>query len=292
MSITSLGYLGFRVSDPGAWENFAVHVLGLMSVTSPGGAQRFRNDAHDWRIAIQEGSEDDLAYVGFEVRGAGDLEAVRQRLIVAGHEVIDGDQTRRRERGVLGLITTCDPGGLTVEIYYGPTVTNETPFRSPSGANFVTGDQGLGHIVLAHPDIDAMRSFYTDALGFSLSDIIRMEVAPDFGVDLEFFHCNRRHHTLALVPVPAAKRLHHFMLETESLDDVGFALDRATATGAGITQTLGRHTNDHMVSFYAATPSGFQVEYGWGAREVDASWRVVRHQKISIWGHKMVGHTA
>ena len=26
--------------------------------------------------------------------------------------------------------------------------------------------------------------------------------------------------------------------------------------------TLGRHSNDQMVSFYMSTPSGFEVEYG------------------------------
>jgi hypothetical protein len=41
---------------------------------------------------------------------------------------------------------------------------------------------------------------------------------------------------------------------------------------------LGKHTNDHMVSFYLRTPSGFNVEYGWGAREMDdATWQVQVH---------------
>ena len=109
---------------------------------------------------------------------------------------------------------------------------------------------------------------------------------------MEFFHCNPRHHTVALVPVPAAKRLHHFMLQVPTLDDVGFALERATAADVPITSSLGRHTNDHMVSFYARTPSGFEVEFGCGARTIDdAVWRIARHDKPSSWGHKrMAAH--
>jgi hypothetical protein len=77
------------------------------------------------------------------------------------------------------------------------------------------------------------------------------------------------------------------MLQVNTLDEVGFALERAEAAGTAITASLGRHTNDHMVSFYARTPSGFEVEYGFGARTVDdADWRVARHDKTSIWGHK------
>lgn len=291
MSIASLGYIGLRVSDPGAWTAFATNVLGLMAVKSPSGSQRFRADAQAWRIALEEGADDDLAYAGFEVADAAELAAVRGRLALAGVEVDDGDAALLKERGVLGLISCQDPGGLTVEIYFGPTETQEAPFVSPANVrSFVTGKQGLGHVVLAAADIDAMRDFYVHALGFRLSDIIRMELGPDFALNLEFYHCNPRHHTLALVPAPSPKRLHHFMLQAQMLDDVGFALDRASAAGVPITQSLGRHTNDHMLSFYAATPSGFEVEFGWGAREVDESWRVVRHLKTSIWGHKMAQH--
>jgi biphenyl-2,3-diol 1,2-dioxygenase len=104
---------------------------------------------------------------------------------------------------------------------------------------------------------------------------------------MEFLHCNPRHHTLALLPVPAPKRLHHFMLQAHTMDDVGFALERAEAAQVPLTATLGRHTNDHMVSFYLRTPSGFEVEFGHGARTVDdATWRVARHDAPSSWGHK------
>jgi hypothetical protein len=58
------------------------------------------------------------------------------------------------------------------------------------------------------------------------------------------------------------KRLHHFMLEVGSMDDVGLAFDRALRKGVRIMQTLGRHPNDRMFSFYAKTPSGFQFELG------------------------------
>src|SRR3546814_10195357 len=75
-----------------------------------------------------------------------------------------------------------------------------------------------------------------------------------------FFYCNGRHHTFAFGKLPGPKKLHHFMLQTNSMDDVGLAYDRFDAERA-IVMTLGRHTNDHMVSFYGATPSGFAVEY-------------------------------
>jgi hypothetical protein len=42
-----------------------------------------------------------------------------------------------------------------------------------------------------------------------------------------------------------------------------------------------------MFSFYMRGPSGFEVEYGWGAREVDdAVWQVARYDVPSLWGHR------
>src|SRR5579864_7957713 len=74
----------------------------------------------------------------------------------------------------------------------------------------------------------------------------------------------------------APKRLHHFMLQLQSLNDVGTTYDLCQAQEVPIVMKLGKHTNDHMVSFYLRTPSGFNVEYGWGAREVDDSTRKCR----------------
>jgi 2,3-dihydroxybiphenyl 1,2-dioxygenase len=286
--IRCLGYIGIRVSDLDAWTTFGTNVLGLMQGPAVDGERRFRTDAQAWRIALAAGGEDDVAYIGLEVAGPSELGAMRRRLGDARIEFREGEPSLLQARGVTGLVSCMDPDQLAVEIYYGPSERTEAPFTSPAGiSGFVTGEQGLGHVVLTTRDMGRARTFYQDILGFRLSDIIRMQLGPNFGFDMEFFHCNPRHHTLALVPVPAPKRLHHFMLQVNTLDEVGFALERAEAANVPITSTLGRHTNDHMVSFYARTPSGFEVEFGYGARTVDdASWRIVRHDKPSSWGHK------
>ena len=289
-TIGCLGYLGLAVKEPDAWSAFATGVLGLMPeerTEDRGAATRFRLDDQAWRIAIEPGEDDDVAYLGFEVAGAAELAEFARRIEAAGAGVVEGDPALLAGRGVLGLISTHDPDGLRVEIFYGPTQRTETPFVSPAGVpGFITGEQGLGHVVISTRHIDAARRFYQDLLGFRLSDIIRMGAAPRT-FEMEFFHCNPRHHTLALIPFAMPRRLHHFMIQAPTLDAVGFALERAQAAGTPIAATLGRHTNDHMVSFYARTPSGFEVEFGFGAREVDeATWRVMRHDKGSSWGHQ------
>jgi biphenyl-2,3-diol 1,2-dioxygenase len=288
MSVASLGYLGLQVSDPVAWRRFALDTLGFMPGAACAGAERYRIDALAWRFAVHAGPKDDLDYVGFEVASAEALAEIRSRLEHKGVPVERGGGALAEERGVLDLVVCHDPDGLRVEIFLGPTLLTEQPFVSAAGpSRFVTGEQGLGHIVLSTPDLPAFKAFYCGVLGFRLSDYIRMRIGPERTIDLEFYHCNPRHHTLAVAPLALPKRLLHFMVQAETIDDVGLALERVQAGGHPVARTLGRHTNDQMVSFYARTPSEFEVEYGYGAISVDdANWRVARHDSISVWGHK------
>ena len=115
------------------------------------------------------------------------------------------------------------------------------------------------------PDQARAERFFSDALGLRLSD----RIATASGLSASFMHCNPRHHSLAFVGVPGMVGFHHLMLEVVSLDDVGTARDRCVERNVPIVMDLGRHTNDHMTSFYMRTPSGFEIEYGWGGVLVD-----------------------
>jgi biphenyl-2,3-diol 1,2-dioxygenase len=292
MSVIGLGYIGLNVSDVGAWKTWAHDFVGAMEApASPAGIERLRFDDHAWRVALEPGDKDDIAWIGFEVAGPAELATLRERLAANGVDVQDAALDLLSERGVVGLVRCRDPEGLGIELYYGPTRLTHIPFVSPQGARFVTGRQGLGHVVLATTDLAATRRFYLDLLGFRQSDTIRMAISPTFHLDLEFYYCNPRHHTLAVAPLPMMppKRMNHMMVQVETLDEVGFALERVARTNTRLTQTLGRHSNDKMVSFYVATPSGFELEFGYDALAVDAeTWTMARHDKTSSWGHHRV----
>jgi biphenyl-2,3-diol 1,2-dioxygenase len=292
MSVIGLGYVGLNVSSVEAWKIWARDFMGAMDgPPSPAGVERLRFDDYAWRIALEPGDKDDLAWIGLEVAGPAELAALRDRLVANGVAVEDGDAEMLAERSVLRLVRCRDPEDLAVELYCGATHLSERPFVSPVDAHFVTGAQGLGHVVLTTGDLAATRRFYLDLLGFRQSDTVRMAMGPGFHIDLEFYFCNPRHHTLAVAPLPMRppKRMHHLMVQVKTLDQVGFAFDRLERTNTRLSRTLGRHSNDKMVSFYVTTPSGFELEYGYDAVEVDAvHWTMARYDAISSWGHKPV----
>jgi 2,3-dihydroxybiphenyl 1,2-dioxygenase len=283
--VAGLEYIELGVSDLAAWRDFAEGVLGL-ACEQADGALLARMDAQPWRIRILESGEDDVRALGFRVSDAAALEAIRMRLAGLGSPLEPAGAADAGMRGVQSLWYCADPDELRIELFVGERSQGE-PFRSPLGVGgFVTNDQGFGHAVLMVSDRERADAFFQQGLGMRVSDYILLG-PPGRQITLTFLHCNARHHTLAYVPVAAPKRLNHIMLQTVDMDDVGRALDRAVSGGLTISSSLGRHTNDRMTSFYVRTPSGFDVEYGWGGIEVDdASWTVTSYEATSIWGHK------
>ncbi len=106
---------------------------------------------------------------------------------------------------------------------------------------FLTADQGFGHAVIATTAFDESVRFVTEGLGMVRSDWLQMELAPGIDLEVHFFHCNARHHTLALARAPfeLPQALHHIMFETNDRDDVGRAFDRAFDAGLPLPNGLG-----------------------------------------------------
>jgi 2,3-dihydroxybiphenyl 1,2-dioxygenase len=283
--IAQLGYLGFEVGDPAAWEAFATSVLGLdVANRGEAGAFSLRMDGHAHRVFIAPGPADDLAFIGWQAEDEAAFERAVTKLRDAGVDVTLGTEEDAARRHVRALARFRDPGGLATEIFHGPEMAAGPLRSSLVRSGFVADELGLGHVAVATADIHATRAFYCDLLGFRLSDRIVADV-HGYHADMLFLHVNRRHHSLAF-GARQDKNMFHFMLEVRSMDDVGLAFDRTLKAGARIMHTLGRHPNDRMFSFYARTPSGFQFEVGWGGREVDdATWEPSVHDRISEWGH-------
>jgi extradiol dioxygenase len=291
MKITSLGYLRVESPDAKEWATFGPEVLGMAVSHDPLGrpdAVALTNDDRPGRLLVSEGERNRLLCIGWEVANAEQLEHAASQLHDAGVEVRRATDEERRGSQVRDLVSFTDPAGFTHEIFWGQLVHPGSfrPGRAMSG--FLTHGQGLGHIVLVVPDLAESLEFFRRVLGFKVSDEIDM-----WGQRVVFFHVNPRHHTLALIGIPGMRGLHHLMLQVGELDDVGIAHDMCLDRGIPLAMTLGRHTNDRMFSFYVRSPSGFEIEYGWGADTVDEDEWVVTHMTSpSIWGHKPGGAPA
>lgn len=281
-AVRSLGYAIVSATDLDAWKEFAADLLGLQVVEHTADRLLLRMDEKAYRLDVRRSDTDEVSVLGWEVAGPKELEELATALERAGYAVKRQGADAVRDRLVSGLVAFDDPSGQRLELYYG-LKNDRSRFVSPTGATFVTGTGGLGHAFQFVHDDDAYSALYLDILGFRISDYI------DFGPGAygTFTHVNPRHHSFAWAPVPDMPTgVAHLMFETDDIDLVGRAWDRVQDGAAPVAATFGKHSNDEMLSFYVVSPSGFQIEYGYGGKLVDETWTPSRFDVASFWGHR------
>jgi len=298
--LKSLGYINISTSSIDRWRHFAFGVLGFAEGKGPqngdASALYLRMDERAARIIVVPGETDRVLTVGWEVRDHSALQRVKAVLDGAGVAFKQLSVAEAGARRVEEVITFEDPAGTTLEVFHGP-VLDHSPVITPFGAKFVTGDQGLGHIVLPATDPGGTFDFYTEVLGFRSRGAFRVPLTPkgpkEFGpVRVRFLGINERHHSLAICPAAHQRdpRVVHIMVEVDTLDAVGQALDRINAEGIQLSSTLGRHTNDKMVSFYVRAPGDWDIEFGTDGMRVDENYYTAEEITAdSYWGHQWVG---
>jgi len=281
VGIVSLGYIGIRSDRLADWADFSTSQLGMALMDSAGKHQCFRMDDRKQRFVVSDEAGETLAFIGWEVSDDDALDALCCAL---DEQAVDVKQASRElcdRRYVERMIYFDDPAGNRTELFCNPMLDDQpfVPGRPVSG--FKTGPFGMGHAVLHTSNVQGLLPFYTETLGFSVSDY---GLSP---YPMYFFHVNGRHHSFAIIG-SGQKGFHHFMVEYNNLDDVGQGFDIAQLAEDRVAYTLGRHTNDYMTSFYANTPSEFFIESGWGGRIIDTeTWQP--HETFcgpSYWGHE------
>lgn len=282
-----LAYLGIEATRLDQWEQFA-DLVGLQAVPTAE-ALFLRMDEKARRFILTEGAADDHSFSGFEADSAEEFDTAASRLKNAGIPFDYGTDAGATLRAVDRYLVFRDPLGLQHEIAFG-TKDADTPFAPKIGTSgFVTGDEGMGHIAVNSTDFEACEKFFQAATGAGLSD----HIYSDFGeskVKVTFLHLNPRHHSIAYAQFPfeTKKKIDHVMIEAKALIDVLKAQERVRDADIPITITLGEHPNDHAVSFYCTTPSGFRLELAADCIKVTpGEWAPTSYDYFSMWGHRV-----
>jgi len=279
--VLSLGYLRREATDLDAWQTFAGDFLGLMPVHADGDESlRYRMDHYPPRLVVSPGAESRATAIGFEVLNERDLKRVAAAVEDAGIKVTEGSEAEADERRVTGFVRFDDPGGNPIELFYGP-ILDHVPVQLPTVSSFVTGDMGMGHVIVTAEDGKALKDFYIDVLGFYERNTMGGRERTVW-----FMSSNDRHHTLGVTSMPGRGRLIHLMVEAATFDDVGLALDRREKYGIPLMNSLGKHTNDEMTSFYVYSPELYAIEFGYGGLRVDGEQPVYEITSGAHWGHK------
>lgn len=127
----------------------------------------------------------------------------------------------------------------------------------------------LGHAVLRVSDLERSVTFYTDVLGFEVSDAYPATMMPGGMVFLRF---SPDHHGIALIGEAThrsgdASGLHHMAFEVATLDEVIRARDHLLANGVQLTFE-GRRRAGCQVAIEFDDPDGHALEIYWGLDQV------------------------
>jgi 3,4-dihydroxy-9,10-secoandrosta-1,3,5(10)-triene-9,17-dione 4,5-dioxygenase len=291
--VISLGYVVVESDELSAWQEFATGVLGMSAQQGDDdGELLLRMDDRVARIIVRPSSADRRPttnaefLVGWECPSEAEWHRCSELIEKAGVDVAPLPETSWYTEA----FGCTDPAGVRCEFFYGGKVDPATHFVSPRGVNFVTGAQGLGHVTISTPRCREAVEFYNGVLDFQIRET--KILGPERAWRWAFLSPSEREHSIAVMDVGRDGQLMHILIEVADLDSVGRAMDRCLDGAAPMSVTLGRHWNDEMVSFYVRTPSGFDVEYGYGGRRIDAAEWSRRAQggsgAVSLWGHRIV----
>lgn len=286
---SSMGYLLIESRHLSRWRLLLEQGLGLHVDRDHDHDLVLRLDDHARRIVVRRGSAEDVSAIGWQLTNDA-FAAVVARAKGRGLALEEGTAEEARIRGVESFLRVRGPKGLPIELFSKPILTDE-PLDMLSSA-FVTGALGMGHFATTSRHPDATRRFWQDLFDARISDRVSQRLAG-LTIDIDFLRVNARHHSIAIAAPrearldPVRTRIQHFNLQCATLDDLQAAFGRCRKLGFEMAHEIGQHPNDRELSFYVLSPSGFEIELGWNALEVDeATWKTAHYDAISSWGHR------
>jgi catechol 2,3-dioxygenase-like lactoylglutathione lyase family enzyme len=278
MAVQSL--LGFALTVPDLEAGRKFYTLFGLEPTERAGTLAFRckGRAQD-QVSLAEGAKKRLNHLRFGTDAAG-LAAIRARMTARG--IAETDAPNNAFGGGLWLT---DPDGHPVNVRVeaaqpwrtGPRFSLNTPGhldRAGRGcpARHAVEPVRLGHVLLHTPDIERMRSFYSDVLGLRLTDRVPGLIA--------FMHLPQGgdHHVVALLHNPRPG-FHHASFEVESPDEIGLGAQTVLEAGYRNGWGFGRHVLGSNFFHYLRDPWMSMAEYFCDIDQIpgDGSWRAEDH---------------
>jgi catechol 2,3-dioxygenase-like lactoylglutathione lyase family enzyme len=255
----AIAHVTLEVRRPDRWRRFLADLTGDQA--------RVVWDDRPRRHALRmrEGRADDLVLLGLAYPDEDRVAAVTGKLAAAGVPW---------ER-VGGAIRCVDPAGTPVELLVNDDAGPDAGWP-------------LGHVALTHRHQPALAAFYSEVLGLRCNEVIAKPAGP-IQLRASFLGGARRHHTVAVMNVPSRRRLHHVCFGARDTATVEATWQRALEQRVPISMELGQHAlPDGTTSFYAASPSGIDVEIGAGGNVLGERIAApLQGTETSSWGHAL-----
>ncbi len=249
--ITRLGHVAITVPNVEETVAFYESIVGLEVSDRSDGAVFLRCNAEHHCLAIYPGEIRKLHHLGLEVLDEEALQAARSALAQRGFQPQDRTYA---EPGHGAALCYLDADGNLIELYEGmETIDQPLQPREIRPLKF-------GHITLQCSDLPSLMDFYTDLLGFRVSDTAEDAVT--------WLRCNQEHHGIALLNAGYAK-VNHYAYDLADWNDIKRMCDHLWRNDVPIIYGPSRHGPGHNIFIYIPDPAGNVIEL---TTELDRIW--------------------
>jgi catechol-2,3-dioxygenase len=242
IEVKRLGHATFNTPDLERIVDYWTRIIGLTLVHKEKNRAFLATKYGEEAIAVETGEGANLARSAFQIAPGSELADVQKELAKHG---IKSELRADISPGVAKAIVFSDPKGTVVEIY--------SDYRH---AGRDTVEQGVmplkfGHLAYRCKDPVKVTSFYTDVLGFKVSDWM--------GDRFSFLRCGRDHHSVNFARYDE-ERLHHIAFEVSDMAEVQRSSDFLARNGIQLVWGPIRHLVGHNIAAYHRNPDDQRIE--------------------------------
>lgn len=275
MRIQDIRHVGLLSPGVAAHARFYLEAWGLQAAGEDRHARYFRGSSPEHHIlSLHPAERRGLHHLAFGVDGREAVDAAVTELERKGATIVAQPDELDEPGGGYGL-RFLDPENRCIELSAGVA-------EHPNGWSVKRlGPRRLCHVVLNTAQFDPIVGFYTDVLGFRVSDWNENQMA--------FLRCNRKHHVIAFNRAAHAS-VNHVAYVMPNVDGVMRGLTNLRNRGQEPDWGPGRHGAGNNIFCYFKDPAGYVSEFSSDMECIEddathepAVWRRVPEQ-VDQWG--------
>ena len=288
-NILRAGHVEFRVTDLEAARHFYVDLLGFVETARDAGALYLRGleEREHHSLVLRLADSPGVTHCAYRVAEPDNLDRLARRFeelgltcrwLAPGEEVAQGRALRVQ-----------DPVGLPVEFYHEiePVERLLQRFDLYRGPHVMR----LDHFNCQAPDVRRAYDFYTQELGFRLSEYTETEDRPP-RLWAAWLHRKQNVHDLALMN-GRGPRVHHAAFWLPDALAVLRACDILAGADhqAALERGPGRHGISNALFLYLRDPDGNRIELYTSDYQIadpdfrPIRWRINDPKRQTFWGH-------
>jgi catechol 2,3-dioxygenase-like lactoylglutathione lyase family enzyme len=242
IQVCRLGHATLTTPDLDRQIAYYTQVVGLTLVAREGNRVFLATKQGLEAIALEPGAPNALSRLAFQVAPGTELVEIARELTKHG---VKSERRSCVSPGVGDAIVFADPKGTLIEVFSEYAFAKED--RSQDGVMPIK----LGHVAYRVKDVQHVVKFYTDVLGFRVSDWRDETFA--------FLRCGPDHHTVNLMQT-GSNRHFHTAFELRDWAHMQQACDFLSLNGYKLLWGPGRHGIGHNLFAYHRAPNGLITE--------------------------------